>query len=72
MGGWVSQEAPSQQTEKFLTSRLVRSPEVGATTYHNPYTPQSTQDSIPPCPRPYNTYDGQEWMVSEQSDLWDY
>ncbi|KAJ5657125.1 uncharacterized protein N7484_000774 [Penicillium longicatenatum] len=49
---------------------LPNSPEIGATTYHNPYTPDSVQDSIPPCPLPYEKYDGQEWMVTDQADLW--
>ena len=48
------------------------SPDLGKTTYHNSYTPDSIQDSIPPCPAPYETYDGQDWMCTDQSELWDH
>lgn len=31
--------------------------------YHNPFTSYCIRDGIPPCPRPYNTYDGDGWML---------
>ena len=46
---------------------LVDSPNVMPTTYHNPYTPASTQQPIPPCPPAYDTYDGPEWAVAAQT-----
>ena len=35
-------------------------------TYHNPYTPDAVQDSIPPCPRPYQTWQDDGWATREQ------
>lgn len=32
-------------------------------TYHNPYTPLSIRDGIPPCPRPYDTWTDDNWML---------
>ncbi|KAL3447699.1 hypothetical protein BJX65DRAFT_307760 [Aspergillus insuetus] len=49
---------------------LADSPDLEPTTYHNPYTPESVQDSVPPCPRPYETYDGPQWMRTDQAELW--
>jgi hypothetical protein len=40
-------------------------PELGPTTYHNPYTPATIQESIPSCPEPYETWDGESWAVVE-------
>lgn len=45
---------------------LPDSPHLQATTHHNPYTPQSVQRAIPPCPLPYQTWDGLGWDVQEQ------
>jgi hypothetical protein len=36
------------------------------TTYHNPYTPDSIQESIPPCPAPYDTWQDDAWMTGGQ------
>lgn len=41
-------------------------PELGRTTYHNPYTPDSIQTSIPPCPEPYETWDDPKWSTVER------
>jgi hypothetical protein len=43
-------------------------PTLKPTTYHNPYTPQSIQASVPPCPKPYATWteDDVGWDVREQ------
>ena len=46
------------------------SPNLEKTTYYNPYTPESVQDSIPPAPLPYWTYDGPDWMITDQAELW--
>jgi hypothetical protein len=40
-------------------------PELGATTYHNPYTPASVQTSIPSCPEPYQTWNDLMWSTVE-------
>lgn len=32
-------------------------------TYHNPFTPFSIRDGIPPCPRPYETWEDDGWML---------
>lgn len=34
--------------------------------YHNPYQPGAIQDSIPPCPKPYQSWEDDDWMVREQ------
>ena len=39
---------------------------VEPTRYHNPYTPTAVQDSIPPRPMPYDTWDGEGWAIREQ------
>ena len=41
-------------------------PELGATTYHNPYTPASIQTSIPSCPEPFETWDDPLWSTVER------
>lgn len=47
------------------TGRIPGSPEnLGATTFHNPYRPDTTQESIPPCPEPYETWTDSTWMVT--------
>lgn len=58
--------AASLSTDHCVSS----SPELEPTTYHNPYTPESIQDSVPPCPLPYDTYDGPNWMNVDQAELW--
>lgn len=52
------------------TADSASSPDLEPTTYHNPYTPESTQDSVPPAPKPYSTYDGPEWMIQDQAEYW--
>ncbi|KAI5480257.1 hypothetical protein MNV49_001216 [Pseudohyphozyma bogoriensis] len=49
---------------------LPNSPDLLETTYHNPYSMESIQDSIPGCPKPFEKYDGPEWMNKEQADVW--
>ena len=39
---------------------------VEPTTYHNPNTPETIQESIPPCPAPYGTWGGPDWAVAER------
>lgn len=41
-------------------------PGLGPTTYHNPYTPETVQESIPSCPEPYRTWDGGDWASVER------
>ena len=35
------------------------------TTYHNPYSPLCVREAIPACPRPYDTYTDQSWMLEK-------
>lgn len=37
------------------------------TTYHNPYTPVSIRDGIPPAPRPYETWTDSSWMLDRDT-----
>lgn len=50
----------------MVYSQAPPDPGVVPTTYHNPYTPETIQDSIPPCPEPYGTWDGADWAVVER------
>lgn len=43
-----------------------RHPLAGPTTYHNPYTPLSIRECIPAVPEPYDTWDGEDWMMKRQ------
>lgn len=45
---------------------LSDSPNVRPATYHNPYTPESTQQPVPPCPPPYESYEGFGWATQPQ------
>jgi hypothetical protein len=45
---------------------LAQSPNVRPTTYHNPYTPDSVQETVPPCPPAYETYEGFGWATTPQ------
>ena len=45
---------------------LPDAPDVRPPTYHNPYTPDAVQESVPPCPRPYYTHQGRGWEIVEQ------
>ena len=58
--GWVD------DLSMVYSGQMQNSPALLPTTYHNPYTPETTQQPVPPCPRPYQTYDGPEWAVIEQ------
>jgi hypothetical protein len=59
--GWVD------DLSMAFSGPLVESPNVEPGTYHNPYTPESVQEPIPPCPPPYETYSGHEWAVTPQA-----
>lgn len=58
--GWVD------DLSMAFGGQMANSPHLQPTTYHNPYTPDAVQDSVPPCPKPYDTYDGKGWDVEEQ------
>ena len=58
--GWVD------DLSMAFGGKMANSPALQATTYHNPYTPDSTQESVPPCPKPYDTWTGEPWAVREQ------
>jgi hypothetical protein len=47
------------------TGRLPGSSDVQPTTYHNPYTPESVQEPVPPSPAPYATMGDAAWMTEE-------
>jgi hypothetical protein len=57
--GWVD------DLSMTYTGKLPDSAGVQPSTYHNPYTPDTTQEPIPPCPTPYDTLKGADWMVRE-------
>jgi hypothetical protein len=60
--GWVD------DLSLTYTGRIPGSPEnIGPTTFHNPYRPDTTQESIPPCPTPYETWTDSKWMVTERT-----
>ena len=55
--GWVD------DLSMTYTGKLPDSPEVRPSTYHNPYTPDTIQEPIPPCPQPYDVMTDADWMV---------
>jgi len=57
--GWVNDLSMAR-------SEAIAHPDVQATSYHNPYTPSSVQDSIPPCPEPFETWTHVDWAIEEQ------
>ncbi|KXS99988.1 hypothetical protein AC578_809 [Pseudocercospora eumusae] len=62
--GWVEDQS------WLFKGPLPNSPDIEPTTYHNPYTPDSIQDSIPGCPPPYTDYDGPSWQNTDQAEMW--
>jgi len=58
--GWVD------DLSMAFSGQLAGSPLLKPTTYHNPYTPDSVQESVPPCPKPYDTWVDDGWAVKEQ------
>jgi hypothetical protein len=58
--GWVD------DLSMAFSGPLPDSPSLRPTTYHNPYTPDAVQHSIPPCPRPHPHYEGPQWKTVEQ------
>ena len=59
--GWV------EDLSMAFSGKLPDGPELGVTTYHNPYTPEWTQAPVPPCPPPYKKITTADWMTTEQS-----
>ena len=55
--GWVD------DLSMTYTGKLPNSPDIQPSSYHNPYTPETIQEPIPPCPQPYDTMTGADWMV---------
>ena len=55
--GWVDDTSLENRPNTALH------PLAKASRYHNPFTPYCIRDGIPPCPRPYSTYDGDSWML---------
>jgi hypothetical protein len=58
--GWVKDLSMTH------SSGPIDSPNVKPATYHNPYTPDSVQEPVPPCPPAYESYDGFGWATSPQ------
>ncbi|MDQ4489799.1 nuclear transport factor 2 family protein [Sinomonas sp. ASV486] len=46
---------------------IKESPNVRPSTFHNPYTPESVQVPVPPCPPAYETYEGFGWATTAQT-----
>jgi len=61
--GWVD------DLSMTYSPAMPESPHLQPTTYHNPYTPETVQQSVPPCPPPYETYDGFGWATTPQQQL---
>jgi hypothetical protein len=59
--GWVD------DLSMTYTGKLPDSPDLLPTTYHNPYTPETVQEPIPPCPAPFESMTDAGWMVRPQS-----
>ncbi|MGF6935530.1 hypothetical protein OKW41_004692 [Paraburkholderia sp. UCT70] len=58
--GWVD------DLSMTYTGKMAESPDLKPTTYHNPYTPETVQESVPPCPLPYDSWADDGWAVKEQ------
>jgi hypothetical protein len=37
------------------------------TTFHNPYTPESVQEPVPPCPPPFESMGSKDWMIQAKA-----
>jgi hypothetical protein len=46
---------------------MPESANVQPTSYHHPYTPDSVQETVPPCPPAYDTYEGFGWATIPQT-----
>lgn len=57
--GWV------EDTSMIHRSNVPVHPLAGPTTYHNPYSPLNVREAIPPCPRAYETYTEDGWMLDK-------
>ncbi len=55
--GWVDDTSMVNRPNTALH------PLAKASRYHNPFTSFCIRDGIPACPKPYNTYDGDSWML---------
>lgn len=57
--GWV------EDTSMIHRPNIPVHPLAGPTTYHNPYSPLCVREAIPPCPRAYETYTDDGWMLDK-------
>lgn len=57
--GWVEDTSMIHRLNKPVH------PLAKPTTYHNPYSPLSVREAIPACPRPYETYTDNGWMLEK-------
>lgn len=57
--GWV------EDTSMIHRDNVPVHPLASPTTYHNPYSPLSVREAIPPCPRAYETYTDDGWMLDK-------
>ena len=60
--GWV------QDTSLENRPNIPVHPLAEESTYHNPYTPYSIRECIPMYPRPYKTWDGEDWMLKKKKE----
>lgn len=57
--GWV------EDTSMINRPNIPVHPLADPTTYHNPYSPLSIREGIPAAPRPYESYDGYDWVLDK-------
>lgn len=58
--GWV------EDTTMIHRPNTAMHPLAQPSTYHNPYSPHAVREGIPPCPQPYEAYDGPAWMTDRR------
>jgi hypothetical protein len=57
--GWV------EDTSMINRLNTPMHPLAKPSTYHNPYSPLAIRESIPACPRPYETFTDSSWMLNK-------
>lgn len=63
LDGWV------EDISRINRPNTAMHPMSKPSTYHNPYSPLSIRDGIPACPRPYQSYDNESWMLETDKSL---
>lgn len=57
--GWV------EDTSMINRPNVPVHPLAGPVSYHNPYSPLCVREAIPACPKPYETYTDDGWMLDK-------